>query len=74
VAADKDVVILRTFSEDFWLRGAAHGRGVGASRLAGEGLRIQQHHDADHRHGGGQRQLAGEVPGPGAPQIYRGRA
>ncbi len=69
VAADKDVIILRTFSKLYGM--AARRRGLGPSGSAGQDHALQRGRSACHRHDRRQCQLEGKGSGAEAPQDNR---
>ena len=58
VVADKDVVVLRTFSKIYGMAGMRAGAAIGSAGSDREDGRIRCGNDADHRHGCRKRQPA----------------
>ena len=61
VAADKDVVILRTFSKIYGMAGLRAGAAIARPDLLEKLGGFSARHDADHGHGRRQRESGGEV-------------
>ena len=69
VAADKDVIILRTFSKLYGMAGLRAGAALGA-RLDRQAAGLRSRSPAGHRHGGRDRQPEVQGVGPGAQKDH----
>ena len=74
VAADKDVIVLRTFSKIYGMAGLRAGAALARPDLLEKLAGFQRRDDADHRNGGGLGQPGIENRGAGAAQEDRRRA
>src|SRR5579871_1606079 len=70
VAADKDVIVLRTFSKIYGMAGLRAGAAIARPDLL-KTRRLQQDDDAHHGHGSRQRQPGSQGPGTDPPQNDR---
>ena len=71
VAADKDVIILRTFSKLYGMAGLRAGAALGRPDLLAKMRGLRRRCVAGHRHGRRHRQPEGQGPGRRAPQDHR---
>ena len=71
VAADKDVIILRTFSKLYGMAGLRAGAALGRPDLLAKIRELRRRGAAGHRHGRRDRQPQGQGPGRTAAQDHR---
>ena len=71
VAADKDVIILRTFSKLYGMAGLRAGAALGRPDLLAKMRELRCRSAAGHRHGRRDRQPESQGPGRTAPQDHR---